>query len=66
MGGLKEDIKHEIVLKQLKNVVKPMQYSWYIQSKNKATQKCTVGAYVGSRDASLSHRGTLPQSTRIS
>ena len=29
MGGLKEDIKHYIFLKQLENVLKSMQYSFH-------------------------------------
>ena len=39
MNGLKEEIKHEIFLKRLENVIKSMQYSLNIQSKNKAIQK---------------------------
>jgi len=37
MGGLKDDIKHDIFLKQPKYVMETMQFSRNIQVKNKAT-----------------------------
>jgi hypothetical protein len=45
MGGLKEDIKHEIFLRHLANIMEAMQFSRHIQAKNKATHKPTIGAY---------------------
>jgi hypothetical protein len=45
MGGLKEDIKHEIFLRHPTNIMEAMQYAHHIQAKNKATHKSTIGAY---------------------
>jgi hypothetical protein len=45
MGGLKEDIKHDLFLKHPINIMEAMQCSHHIQAKNKATHKYTIGAY---------------------
>jgi hypothetical protein len=45
MGGLKEDIKHEIHLKQHENVMEAMQSTQHIQAKNRDTRKYTNGIY---------------------
>jgi hypothetical protein len=63
MGGLKEDIKHEIFLKHPENIMEAMQFSHHIQAKNRATHKSTTGTYAGSRDRFGAHRETLPQPT---
>jgi len=41
MGGLKEDIKHEIFLKHPENIMEAMQFSHHIQAKIRATHKYT-------------------------
>jgi hypothetical protein len=42
MDGLKEDIKHDILLKHPKNIMESMQFSCHIQAKNRATHKSTI------------------------
>jgi hypothetical protein len=49
MGGLQEDIKHEIFLKHPENIMEAMQFARHIQAKNRATHKSTTGTYAGSR-----------------
>jgi hypothetical protein len=66
MGGLQEDIKHEILLKHVENIMDVMQFSYHIQDKNRATHKYTTGTYEGSSDIFGAHRETLPQTTQIS
>jgi hypothetical protein len=66
MGGLQEDIKHEIFLKHVENIMEAMQFSCHIQAKNRATQKYTTRTYVGRKYIFGSHRETLPQPTQIS
>jgi hypothetical protein len=44
MRGLKEDIKHEIFLKNPRNIMEVMWFVRHIQAKNKATHKSTIGA----------------------
>jgi hypothetical protein len=66
VGGLKEDIKHEIFLKHLENVMEVMQFVCHIQTKNKVIHKSNIGAYAGSRDNFGVHKTSLPQPTRIS
>jgi hypothetical protein len=45
MGGLKEDIKHEIFLKNPANIMEAIQFSHHIQSNNKDAHKYTIGIY---------------------
>jgi hypothetical protein len=45
MGVLKQDIKHEIFLKHLGNIMEVLEFSCHIQAKNKATHKSTIGEY---------------------
>jgi hypothetical protein len=45
MDGLKEDIKHELLLIHPENIMEVMQSTCHIQAKNKATHKSTSGAY---------------------
>jgi hypothetical protein len=45
MGGLKEDIKHEIFLKHLENIMEAMQFSCHIQANNRDTHKSTTVTY---------------------
>jgi hypothetical protein len=66
MGGLKEDIKHEIFLKHLENIMEAMQFAHHIQARNKTTHKSTIGAYAGSRDHFGVHKTTLTQPNRMS
>jgi len=66
MGGLKEDIGHNIFLKQPKNIVEVMQFSLYIESKNNATHKSSMGAYTRRKHHFGFHKATLAQPTRIS
>jgi hypothetical protein len=63
MGGLKEDIKHEIFLKHHVNILEAMEFAHHIQAKNRTTHKSTTGTYVGNRDRFVPHRGTMPQPT---
>jgi hypothetical protein len=44
MGGLKEDIKHEILLRQPTSIVEAMQNPSHIHAKNKATHKYSIGS----------------------
>jgi hypothetical protein len=60
MGGLKEDIKHDLFLKHVENIMEAMQFACHIQAKNKATHKSTIGAYAGSIDHFGVHKTTLP------
>jgi hypothetical protein len=45
MGGLKEDIKHELFLRHPANIMEAMQYVCHIPAKNKATHKSTIRAH---------------------
>jgi hypothetical protein len=63
IGGLKENIKHDILLIHPTNIIKAMQCSHHIQSKNKATHKSSIGAYAGSIDHFWVHKTTIPQPT---
>ena len=65
MGGLKEDIEHDIFLRHPKNVMEAMKYARHIQAKNKATHKSTIGAYAGIKDHFGNHKTTVPQPTRL-
>jgi hypothetical protein len=65
MGGLKEDIKHEIFLKHPKNIIKAMQFARHIQSKDKDTQKSTIGGNTHNRDHFGVHNTIIPQPTRF-
>jgi hypothetical protein len=47
-SGLKEDIKHEILLRHPTNMMEAMQFARHIQAKNKATHKSIIGAYTRS------------------
>ena len=42
MGGLKEDIKHDIFLRYPTNIMEYMQFYFHIQSNNKAKHKSTI------------------------
>jgi hypothetical protein len=66
MGGLKEDIKHELLLKHTKNILEAMQFSHHIQAKTRYTHKSTTTTYERSKDRFGAHTETLPQPTRIS
>jgi hypothetical protein len=50
MGGLKQDIKHDIFLRHSTNIMEAMQFARHIQAKNKDTHKSIVGEYTISRD----------------
>jgi hypothetical protein len=65
MGGLKEDIKHEIFLRHLANIMETMQFSRHIQAKNKAIHNSTIGAFKGSKDHFEVHKTIITQSTRL-
>jgi len=66
VGGLSEDIKHEILLKNLENVLEAMQFYCHIQANNRDTHKSTIITYEESRDRFVPHRETLPQPSQIS
>jgi len=66
MGGLKEDLKHELFLKQPENIMEAMKFSHNIQAKNKAKHNSSMGAYIGSKYYFEFRKKTLPQLTRIS
>jgi hypothetical protein len=66
MGGLKEDIKHELFLKHPENIMEAMQFTHHIKAKNKATHKYTIGSYARSRDSFWVHKTTLPRPTQRS
>ena len=61
MGGLNEDIKHNIFLRHPTNTMEAMQFSRHIQAKNKTTHKPTIGAYVGNTYHFGVHKTTIPQ-----
>ena len=65
MGGLKEDIKHDIFLRHPTNIVEAMRSYHCIQSKNKATHKSNIGTYPRSRDHFGVHKTIIPQPTRL-
>jgi hypothetical protein len=65
MGGLKEDIKHEIFLRHPVNIMEVMQFSHHIQAKNKSTHKSTIGAYTRSKYYFGVHKKSVPQSTGL-
>ena len=65
MGGLKQDIKHEIFLIHPANIIEAMQFVHHIQANNKATHKSTIGAYARSKDFFGVHKTTIPQPTRL-
>jgi hypothetical protein len=65
MGGLKEDIKHEILLKHCANIMEVMQSSDHIKSNNKDTHKSTMGAYIGCRDCFWVHKTIVTQSKSL-
>jgi hypothetical protein len=50
MGGLKEDIKHELFLKHHENIMEAMQFAHHIQAKNRATHNSIARTYARSRD----------------
>jgi hypothetical protein len=66
MSGLKQDIKHDILLKHHEHIMEAMQCSHHIQAKNSATHKYTTGTYTINIDQFWAHRETLPQPTRVS
>jgi hypothetical protein len=61
MGGLKEDIKHDLFLRQPTNIMESMQNSHHIHAKNKATHKFSIVR----RDRFEGHKTTIPQPTRL-
>jgi hypothetical protein len=65
MGGLKEDIEHDIFLRHPKNVMEAMKYARHIQDKNKATNKSTIVAHAWSKDHFGVHKTSVPQPTRL-
>jgi hypothetical protein len=65
MGGLKEEIKHDIFLKHLANIMECMQSSHHIQTKNKVTHNSTIGTYVGRKYRFRVHKTIVPQLTRL-
>jgi hypothetical protein len=65
MGGLKEDIKHEIFLTHPTNIMEAMQSAHHIQAKNKSTHKSTSGAYTGSKHHFGVHKTIVPQSKSL-
>jgi hypothetical protein len=65
MGGLREDIKHEILLSHPTNIMEAMKFARHIQAKNKATHNSTIGAYTRSRYHFGVHKTIVPQPTRL-
>jgi hypothetical protein len=65
MGGLKQDIKHDIFLRHPTNIMEAMQNALHIQAKNKATHKYTIGAYTSRKDHFGGHKTSVPQPTRL-
>jgi hypothetical protein len=65
MGGLKQDIKHKILLSHPTNIMEAMQIDRHIQVKNKATHKSTIGTYIESKDCFGVHKTSAPQRTRL-
>jgi hypothetical protein len=61
MGGLKEDITHEIFLRKPTNIVESMQNDHHIHAKNNVTNKCSIGR----RDRFGSQKKTIPQPTML-
>ena len=65
MGGLKEDIKHDLFLKNPENDMEAMEFYWHIQGKNRAMHKTTTRTYAESIDWFAPHRETIPRPTQI-
>jgi hypothetical protein len=65
MGGLKQDITHEIFLRHLKNIMEAMQFARHIQDKNKFAHKSPIGAYIRSRDRFGVHKTNISQPTKL-
>jgi hypothetical protein len=65
MGGLKQYIKHDILLRHPTHSMESMQFSHHIQSKNKDTHKSTIGEYTWSKDSFGIHKTRVPQPTRL-
>jgi hypothetical protein len=59
MGGLKEDIKHEILLKHLENVDEAMNFLIIFKPRIWLPTSLPLGTYVGSRDIFVPHKETL-------
>jgi hypothetical protein len=65
IGGLKQDIKHELFLRHPTNIMEAMQIASHIQAKNKATHKSTIGAYTIRKDCFGVYKTSVPQLTRL-
>ncbi len=61
IGGLKDEIKHELLFNNLEYFIEAMQFYHHIQAKNKATHKHTTGTYAGSIDRFVPHKAAQPQ-----
>jgi len=57
--GLKEDNRHELLLKILENDDEAMKFFRHIQAKSMAIHKSIIGTYVGSREIFVPHRVML-------
>jgi hypothetical protein len=65
MGGLKEDIKKYILLRNYANIMEDMQFSRHIQANNKAIHKSSIVAYIGIIYPFGFHKKNIPQPTRL-
>jgi hypothetical protein len=61
MGGLKQDIKHELFLRKPQSIMEVMKNDRHIDGKNKDTHKYSVGG----RDRFGGHKKTISQPTRL-
>jgi hypothetical protein len=61
MGGLKQDIKHDLFLRHTTHIMEAMQYAHHIQAKIKATHTYKIGSYTTSIYFLGGHKTSLPR-----